>query len=167
MTTAGIQVEGLREFRRALGLAGKEAPKALQRHHKTIATRIARDAAARAPRRSGALARDIRPYATQRDARVVGGQKVVYFGVQEFGGSVPSPGNAGIGRIRRKRDHDDLAAGRRIRIKPYRGPVGRRRPWWDSPDGYFLFPAGRAHRQQIIAEYIDALDEIVQIAFPG
>jgi hypothetical protein len=147
-----IFAEGLNEFRKDLRAAQSQTLKELSQTHKRIGEIVADEAERRAPKRSGRLARSIKSSASQRDVRVRGGgREVPYFGVQEFGGSVPS--------------RKDQSYPRR-RIKPYRGPLGRSGPWWDENHGYFLHPAARAKREEILEAYLEAMDELTERVFP-
>lgn len=141
-----VEIKGLKELVAGLRKADRDLPKAVSKAHREIARKVAAEARRRAPARSGRLRASIRPSGTARGASVrMGGAKVPYAGVQEFGGTVPV--RAG------------LKGGRRRRIKPYVGPLGSSGPWWTEEHGYFLYPAARSQREEIIREYWDTLDE--------
>lgn len=81
MTTAksgeAIQVSGLKRTVRELKKLDAETPKAVKALNREAATIVAVDAAARAPKRSGKLARSIRPGATQSAGTVRAGSKAI------------------------------------------------------------------------------------------
>ena len=81
-----VRVEGLREFRRDLKKLEPEVAKELRRDIKDVAGRVASEAAARAPKRTGAYARSIRPYVTARGASV--GSRLPQAGVLHWGGTI-------------------------------------------------------------------------------
>lgn len=85
----GVEVQGLREFSRALKRAEVGLPKELRKGMNDIARTVADDARRSVPVESGALAKSIRPSSTTRVGRVsMGGARVPYAGFIEFGGSV-------------------------------------------------------------------------------
>jgi hypothetical protein len=85
-----VKTEGLRQFRRDLKRLEPEVDKQLRKETREIAARVAVEAAATAPRRSGALARSYRPYVTQRGAGVR--SRLPYAGVIEYGGTISPRG---------------------------------------------------------------------------
>lgn len=153
MAQAGVQIEGLREFTRALREIDRALGRELQQIHKGFSGTVASAAQSSAPRRSGKLAGTIKARATQRDASITGGRGIAYFGLAEFGGSVPT--RKGQKRPRRF-------------VKPYKGPLGRvPEPWYErSDDGYFFYPAARAHRKVIEERYSPSVARLMKIAFP-
>ena len=87
MAKPAIQITGAKELRKAMKGAGREDLKAaLKAAHLAIAKDIAGEAAKRAPRRSGNLARSVRGLGTATSARIAGGSKAVpYAGVVHYG----------------------------------------------------------------------------------
>lgn len=86
MASTGIEVKGLREVVRSLERFGVEVSD-LKAAFKRIGTIVAEDAQTLAPKKSGALAGSIRPSNTKNKSVVrAGSGKVVYAGVQEYGG---------------------------------------------------------------------------------
>lgn len=84
-----IEVEGLKEARKALKAAGDGMDKDLGQAGKKAADIVARTAAPRVPVRTGAAARSMRPKVSYGGGAVVfGGAKVPYAGWLEFGGRV-------------------------------------------------------------------------------
>lgn len=85
-----ISVLGLKEFRKELRAADAQLPRELRKVFNVASTVVRNDAAARVPRRSGALAGSIRARSTQSEGRVVMGspKRVPYAGFIEFGGNV-------------------------------------------------------------------------------
>ena len=78
----GVEVEGARELRRiATKVAGPEAKATLKKGHKAAAELVAPTAQAKAPKRTGTLAANIRPLGSVTKAQVaVGGARVPYAG---------------------------------------------------------------------------------------
>jgi phage gpG-like protein len=85
-----VHVEGLRDFRRDLKKTDAEAAKALQKELKEAVGRVSIEAAATAPRKSGALARSYRPFTRGNIAGVR--SPLPYAGVIEYGGSISPKG---------------------------------------------------------------------------
>lgn len=136
-----IVVSGLRETLTALRRVETGAPRAIAGAHKVIAERIVvpeakRRANARPRRvRTGRIAASIRAGGTQRSPVIrVGSRQVQDAKVQEFGGRAPLFGN-------RERWHV---------VRPRR------------KGGWFLFPAIRATRDRVMAEYLEALDDALR-----
>lgn len=152
-----IKVEGLRELVAALEQADARFLPELDEIHRTISRLVVQEAEREAPRRSGRLASSLRARGSPKSATVAGGGRTVpYFGVQEFGGTVPKRGRPGA-----------KGPGMRTRMKPYRGGAGAGVPWWeDEGAGYFLYPAGRRLREHILELYAEALEDITKRAFP-
>lgn len=90
MSEPSVKIEGLRELRRVLRQTDAESARALQAGLKDAAGVVAADAAAHAPRRSGALAASIRPYAAGNKAGIR--SRLPYAGVVHFGGTIKPRG---------------------------------------------------------------------------
>lgn len=120
-----ISVLGLKEFRRELRAADAQLPRELRKVFNVASTVVRTDAAARVPKRSGALAGSIRARSTQSEGRVVMGKaRVPYAGFIEFGGRV------GKGRTGK-------------------GTGSVRRPF--VPGGRYLYPAFLRHQVAVLA----------------
>ncbi len=90
----GVQVEGLREFQRALKTLDREHPKALRLALNDAANVIVDVAQPRVPRRRGRAAASVKARSTQKAARVVGGgSRAPYYPWLDFGGSVGRRGS--------------------------------------------------------------------------
>src|SRR5574338_46611 len=86
MAARGVEVKGLRAVVRSLEKMGVEAQD-LKAAFKRIGTMVATDAKLLAPKKSGALAGSIKPSNTKNKSVVrAGSGKVVYAGVQHYGG---------------------------------------------------------------------------------
>lgn len=85
-----VNVDGLKEFRRDLKRLDKEADKELRKSIRDAALKVAVEAAALAPRRSGALAKSIRPYVSGARASI--GSNLPYAGVVHWGGTISPRG---------------------------------------------------------------------------
>lgn len=85
-----VQVRGLKEFRRDLRRLEPEIDKELRKSIRVAASKVAVTAAGLAPRRSGALARSIRPYVSGARASV--GSRLPYAGVVHWGGTISPKG---------------------------------------------------------------------------
>ena len=88
--TAEVRVDGLREFRRDLKRLEPQADKELRLSIRDAARKIAAEAALAAPRRSGALAKSIRPYVSGARASI--GSTLPYAGVIHYGGTIEPNG---------------------------------------------------------------------------
>lgn len=85
----GVEVQGLREFSRALKKADRDLPKEMRAGLNDIARTVSEKAKSSVPKRSGRLANSIRPTSTPKMGRVsMGGARVPYAGFIEFGGRV-------------------------------------------------------------------------------
>jgi len=81
-----IELRGARELRSVLKRTEPEADQHLKEELKTIGARVALVGAAKAPRRTGALQRSIRPYVTTRGIAI--GSNLPYAGVVHWGGTI-------------------------------------------------------------------------------
>lgn len=82
-----INVEGLKEFTKALKAVDKDLPKALRLAFNESADLVVDDAKPTVPRRSGRASKSVRKSSTRTKARVSGGSKrVPYYGWLDFGG---------------------------------------------------------------------------------
>lgn len=87
MMNAGIQIEGLKEFRRDLKRIDEELAKELRADLLVIAREIAKETAARVPVKSGKAAGSVRAGVSGNNAYVQGGKaNVPYYGWLDFGG---------------------------------------------------------------------------------
>lgn len=99
-----VEFEGLRDFRRDLNKADKEAGKQMRLVLKEATEVVAKEAQKRSPRKSGTLAKSIKP-GTSGDRALIR-SSLDYFAVHEFGGTVGRgriPGRAGSGSIKIKK----------------------------------------------------------------
>lgn len=85
-----VRVDGLKEFRRDLKRVEPEAAKALQKELRAAVGKVAIEAAATAPRKSGTLARSFRPFTRGNTAGVY--SDVPYAPVLEYGGTIEPKG---------------------------------------------------------------------------
>ncbi len=81
-----VRTPGLREFRRDLKKLEPLVERELRADIKAVAGRVASEAQAAAPHRTGAYARSIRPYVTAKGASV--GSRLPQAGVLHFGGTI-------------------------------------------------------------------------------
>ena len=81
-----VTVRGLKEFRRDLRRLEPEVDKELRKSIKAAAGKVAVEAAALAPRRTGTLARSIRPYVSGARASI--GSTLPYAPVVHWGGTI-------------------------------------------------------------------------------
>lgn len=92
MANAGIQVEGLRELRRSIARL-PEVKHGLRQDLLEVGHKIAKDAAATVPKKSGRAAGSLRAGVSGNNAYVAGGKaKVPYFGWLDFGSRKPVSG---------------------------------------------------------------------------
>lgn len=105
MSSAGAEIEGLRDFSRAVKKASNETAKEMRRELKSeIAEPLARSVRGNVPVRSGTWRRSIRAGATQRGAHITWGRaRVPYAGWMEFGGQLPSKASGRPARVVRTR----------------------------------------------------------------
>jgi len=133
-----VKVQGLPELSRALKAVGPEAQKELKDAAKSVATFVANDARARALG-LGSTAAHVAP-----SISATGG--VSGAGVGFGGAAYPMAGGAEFGALRFKQ------------FKAWRG---------NGPDaGYFVYPTIRADADQIVEEFTDAVDKIIDKRFP-
>lgn len=81
----GIQVAGLREFRRSLSTADAATTKIINEELRAAAEKVADTARSLAPRKTGRLAASLKPYATGN--RVGVRSRLPYANVQHWGGT--------------------------------------------------------------------------------
>ena len=138
-----VQVDGLRELTKALRQTDKQAPKAVSRAHKKVAGIVVRQAQANArgrPRRQrmGHIEKTIKARGSQRRAQIAaGGSRAPDIFVQEFGGRVPLFGNQQ----------------RKVLARPR------------NRSGWFLYPAIRETRDEVMEAYLDELDDALRDHF--
>lgn len=132
---AGVEVDGLKAFRRDLNKIDPELTKSLRSELIDIGRDVASDAAGRVPSRSGRAKASIKSGASGNNAYVAGGKKTVpYYGWLDFGSRDPRYGQP-------------LSAG----------------PWKGSgpgpSKGRFLYPAVQENRSKILAKAQTAFDK--------
>lgn len=89
MAVSAIEVQGLREFSRALKRLDAELPKQLRKALNDAANIVVADAQHKVPKRTGKAAASIKASSTQTAARIKGGgARVQYYGWLDFGGRV-------------------------------------------------------------------------------
>lgn len=131
MAGDAIHVEGLAELRKTLGQIDKELPKRLRVKLRKVGEKVAADARADVPVKSGRARASIKAGASGNTAYVQGGRKTVaYFGWLEYGGVLKPTG------------------ARRNTIKRERKPAGR-----------FLYPAIKRNSEHITREATAAFAE--------
>jgi hypothetical protein len=140
MMNAGIEIDGLKEFRRDLKRIDEELAKELRTDLLSIAREIALEAAARVPRKTGTAAGSIRAGVSGNNAYVAGGKKSVpYYGWLDFGGREPVKGNP--------RSVGPWA-------KSGAGPQG----------GRYIYPTIRRNRREIEVKAQQAFDKAAEAA---
>jgi hypothetical protein len=140
-----VEVEGLKEMRRALEAAAPGLREQIKQANISVAEHVAESARSRASAMGGVAAKaapSIRANRTNAYAAVSGGgARYPYFYGAEFGS---------------------------LKYKQFKGWRGNQwTPWGDSGVGYFLHPTIRDQRQQIIDTYNAALTKAVKEAFPN
>lgn len=88
---AGIRIDGFAELLRDLKRYEPEVNKSFRKRLKNAVDKVAKDAARRAPRKSGGLAKKIRPSVTGKGVAVI--SKAEHARITEFGGRHPVFGN--------------------------------------------------------------------------
>lgn len=156
--TSGVEIVGVKEFRRALKRLGSEWPKELRRVHKEIGDLGLRYSQAEARLMGGVQARSasaLRSKANQRSARI---------GVTP-GRGAPMANVAFWGA----KAHTGWYA------KPrYRGGPPQHPPWvgntWEAAvmgqGPYAINPALARHMDEILDAYAEAIDRLADAAFP-
>lgn len=81
-----VRIEGLRELRRAFKAISPELDREVREYLKAFAAKVAADAARRAPRRTGRLAKSIKPSVTQKQVAIQ--SRVPYAATHEYGGTI-------------------------------------------------------------------------------
>lgn len=134
MTFAKITVTGTKELQAGVGKMDAAAQEGFRVAYATAADTVARDAARRVPRKTGAAAASLRVDAAQREAVVTGGsRRVPYFGWLEWGGK-----------------------------RTGRGGGVATRPW--VKQGRYLGPALEAHNEALEKALIAALADAARQA---
>jgi HK97 gp10 family phage protein len=158
MPERGVEIIGLREFRRELKQAGQQWPKELRQANKDAAEIVAADARRRAPRgphlgggRVRPVVSSIRALASQGRGQVaIGGASTPHAQVLEFGGTIPRRGQTGTAAIQAR--HGSFAkAG--LSVTPVRAQP-------------YLYPALAAKADEVVEFYGEALDRVYRRAFP-
>jgi hypothetical protein len=137
--TGDVKIEGLRELNKALKEIGPAFPREMRSANKEVAGGVAKHALSNALGLGGVAAHvagSIKPSAGVNSASVgIGGPTNPAAGGAEFGGG------------RRPTTHQ---------FKPWRG---------SGPGaGYFLYPAIREDADEIVADYMDALNNLIRRA---
>lgn len=89
-----INVEGLKEFTKALKAVDKDLPKALRLAFNEASEMVVSDAKPKVDRLTGRAAKSVRKSSTRTKARVSGGSKrVPYYGWLDFGGKSGKDGS--------------------------------------------------------------------------
>ena len=143
----GVEVEGLREMKKAFRLARDGTQKAIQRRLKDVADVVASEVAGRVPVRTGRAASSVRALATQESASIAaGGAKAPYYAFLDFGGST------GRGHLAGAADSGSV-----------------KREWYGrggsgSGEGRYLYPAIRDMSEVIARETGEAIHEALRDA---
>ena len=89
MTSAKIEIEGLREFRKAIKAIDSDLPKMLRLAHNKAADLVVSKAKPKVKRKSGAAQGTVRAQSTQTSTKIKGGgRKAPYYPWLDFGGRV-------------------------------------------------------------------------------
>ena len=183
-----LNVKGLKDFQRELRKLGDDYPKALQRANKAAAGRMVEGARARYPDfftpRTGRTQRSIRATATQNRIQIRfggEGERLKHALGQEFGSKqYPQFGGEGTFEVNTERlIHRKRARERRSGRNRALGPTsrvfsgrGQFTGFQDAPifrlknRGRFVYPAIRAGRNRLAAQYLDTLGDLARKAFP-
>lgn len=137
-----IRVEGGRELRRQLKAAGDGSEKAVRDANKNAAEKVVRAALPNVPVRSGKLRGSVRALASQSAGRVTAGRASVPYAAAIHWGE-------GAGNINHSTGATVRRANRNIRGRP------------------FLWEAADAMRDQIIEEYADEIDRLLDRTVRG
>lgn len=141
MAGAPVRIEGLAELRRSLNKVDKTLSKNLRREFVSIGRRVAADARASVPVRTGRARASIRAGMSGNTAYVAGGKKSVpYYGWLDFGSRQP-------------------LSGRPRRVGPWKG-TGR-----GPRDGRFIRPAVEKNRAMIDRAARAAMEQAKREAF--
>ncbi len=139
-----IQIEGLRDFNRALKQVSDQYPKQVKDANYDLAREVATRAKTRAMGEGGSARKAAASLRASRSANASavsgGGPRYPYFWGAEFGSK------------------------RYGQFKAWRG-----NQWggWDGGPGYFLHPTIRNDARKLIDDYMKRLDELAAEAFPG
>ena len=139
MASFHVEVEGLKEVRKAIrDLGDKDAKKALRLANKAAAEVVAAAAREKVPVRTGKAQRSVKAAATQLQGSVKGGGTTVpYFGFLDYGNKVGSGG--GVGR----KDSNP-------------------RPFYFG--GRYVYPALNEHRQDVTDVFADEISAVIDAA---
>lgn len=158
------EIEGLKDFVRALGEVADKYPKQVGKANYELATTVRKNAQSRARRWGGVVekgSRSLREGRSQYNASILGGaagsasDRAVFFGA-EFGGLRKTRGKKlpGGGRGAPKQ---------KFCFRPWRG---NQFGGWNGGPGYFLFPTIREDGPHLIEEYKEMLERLEDQAFP-
>lgn len=140
---AGITIQGLNEFSRALKATGAKAPAAMKAANRKVALRLVVAARTKAASLRGVARKasmSLRVSVAANYAAVAGGgRRWPYFYGAEFGSK---------------------------RYKQFESWRGNQWGGWSGGPGYFLNPSIREQAENAIQEYWDEVDEITRDAFP-
>lgn len=179
-----VKVDGLREAHAALRRAGAKADD-LEKVNLAAAKIVAADAARRAPKRSGKLARSLDAESNKRVGIVTaGGEAVPYAGVIEYGW-VTRGVTAGMSRKEAQQRFDGILTRRAIN-KSVRGQKARTVFYRDKTTGYrevrgrtgavrggpikprpYISPAIKGRTEEVIARYEQHAKEIADVFNKG
>ncbi|MGH3075674.1 MAG: hypothetical protein ACRDQC_12130 [Gaiellales bacterium] len=146
---AGVQIDGLRELRNAMRKAEAGSQKAIARHLKDVAGKVAEDVRAVVPQSAGAKSAanpyasgsarsSVRAFATSDGAGVRGGgASAPYYPWLDFGGSTG-------------RGHREGVAWSGATVRPWMGRPG---------DGRYIYPVIAQEGDKILQAVMAALDE--------
>jgi hypothetical protein len=161
MPERGVEIIGLREFRRELKQAGQQFPKELRQANLQAAEVVAAEAARRAPMgphlgggRVRPVIQSIRALASQGKGQVaIGGASTPHAQVLEFGGHIPRKGRDPSLVAKAQAGHRSFASVgigdlTRVRAQPY------------------LYPALAAKADEVVEVYGEAIDRLSRRAFP-
>lgn len=159
-----LEVQGLREFQRALALVADEYPEQIKQENVLLANRLKQKAQRRGAAQGGVVAkgaRSLKVAQSSREAAIIGGttgsrtDRAVFFGA-EFGS-------------KRK------TRGRKIPVNAHASPKQKHgfKPWrgnqfqgWAGGPGYFLHPTIRQDGPRALEAYMEALGRLESRAFP-
>lgn len=140
MITAGIQIEGLAEFRRDLKKIDENLTKELRNDLKLIAMEIAVEARQQVPQITGKARGSIRGGVSGNNAYVAGGKKSVpYYGWLDFGSRKPR-------------------SGRSRKVGPWKGSGP------GPKKGRFIYPTIERNRSEITRKAQQAFDKAAEAA---
>ena len=140
--SAEVQLDGLKQFRKALGQIDPALQKELRGEFLKVGEKVADDARRRVPRKTGKAAGSIRAGVSGNNAYVQGGKSAVpYYGWLDFGARTP-------------------ITGRPRTVGPWKGSGG------GPQRGRFIYPATDQNRNHIESEAAQAVDRVCEKVLP-